>query len=159
VGLDVEAAYVHHGPMVLRRCRKLLGDEQRAVEVMHDVFLEVHDRRHRLDDRGLSSFLFQLATHRCLNQLRSRRRRPEDADGTLVDRIASAPDPEARGLARVLLDRLLGDAPPSTRVLAVLHLLDGLTLEEVAKEVGLSVSGVRLRLRTLRDRLPELSEV
>jgi RNA polymerase sigma-70 factor (ECF subfamily) len=29
-----------------------------------------------------------------------------------------------------------------------------MTLDEVAHEVGLSVSGVRKRLRTLRDRLP-----
>jgi len=38
----------------------------------------------------------------------------------------------------------------------VLHLHDGLTLEEVAREVGLSVSGVRKRLRRLEDRLREL---
>jgi RNA polymerase sigma-70 factor (ECF subfamily) len=39
-----------------------------------------------------------------------------------------------------------------------LHLLDGLTLEEVAQEVGLSVSGVRKRLRTLRAHVEALEE-
>jgi RNA polymerase sigma-70 factor, ECF subfamily len=42
--------------------------------------------------------------------------------------------------------------PTSTRVMAVLHYLDGLTLEEVSAEVGLSVSGVRKRLRGLQER-------
>ena len=38
----------------------------------------------------------------------------------------------------------------------MLHLHDGMTLEEVAKEVGLSVSGVRKALRKLHERLREL---
>jgi RNA polymerase sigma-70 factor, ECF subfamily len=33
--------------------------------------------------------------------------------------------------------------------MAVLHFVDGLTFEETARQVGLSVSGVRKRLRQL----------
>ena len=40
--------------------------------------------------------------------------------------------------------------------MAVMHLLDGMTLEEVAAEFGLSVSGVRKRLRTLKAHVVEL---
>jgi RNA polymerase sigma-70 factor (ECF subfamily) len=40
--------------------------------------------------------------------------------------------------------------------MAVLHFLDGMTLEEVAGECGMSVSGVRRRLRALRDSLRTL---
>jgi RNA polymerase sigma-70 factor, ECF subfamily len=156
--IDVALAYRRHGPMVLRRCRKILRNEELAVEAMHDVFLTLQDRRGRLEDRGLSALLYRMATNRCLNLLRGQRRRREDPDD-LIERIALAPDPEERGLARLLLERILGREPASTRLLAVLHLVDGLTLEEVAAEVGLSVSGVRLRLRTLRGALPELSDV
>ena len=62
-----------------------------------------------------------------------------------------------------MLQRVLGnedaanEARPGwvpTGVIAVLHHVDGMTLEEVAAEVGLSVSGVRKRLRTLKARLP-----
>ncbi|HET9451391.1 MAG TPA: sigma factor-like helix-turn-helix DNA-binding protein, partial [Aggregicoccus sp.] len=58
--------------------------------------------------------------------------------------------------AAALLSRLFGAEQVSTRTIAVLHLLDGMTLEETAKEVGLSVSGVRKRLRTLRSHLHTL---
>jgi RNA polymerase sigma-70 factor (ECF subfamily) len=37
-----------------------------------------------------------------------------------------------------------------------MHLHDGLTLEQVAANVGLSVSGVRKRLRKLRKQLFEM---
>jgi len=35
--------------------------------------------------------------------------------------------------------------------MAVLHYVDGLTLEQVAEESGLSVSGVRKRLNKMRQ--------
>ena len=48
--------------------------------------------------------------------------------------------------------------PLSTRTIAVLHYVDGWTLEEVAQEVSLSVSGVRKRLRVLRQHLHGIEE-
>jgi RNA polymerase sigma-70 factor (ECF subfamily) len=55
-----------------------------------------------------------------------------------------------------VLDRVLGREPVSTATIAVLHLHDGMTLQEVADAVGLSVSGVRKRLRKLKANLQEL---
>ena len=57
----------------------------------------------------------------------------------------------------MLLDWLFGRQPESSRTIAVLHYVDGLTLEEVARQTGLSVSGVRKRLRRLRHMLTETS--
>ena len=37
VPLDSQSYYSTYGPMVLRRCRKLLGDEHAARDAMHDV--------------------------------------------------------------------------------------------------------------------------
>jgi RNA polymerase sigma-70 factor (ECF subfamily) len=39
-----------------------------------------------------------------------------------------------------------------------LHYVDGMTLEQVANEVSMSVSGVRKRLRGLRASLQELEK-
>jgi RNA polymerase sigma factor (sigma-70 family) len=58
-----------------------------------------------------------------------------------------------------VLNRLFGAEPESSQVIAVMHHVDGMTHEEVAAEVGLSVSGVRKRLRKLRRRLHELDSV
>jgi RNA polymerase sigma-70 factor (ECF subfamily) len=156
--VDAESAYRRHGPMVRRRCQRLLRDPEQARDAMHDTFVRLVRRRDDLDERALGSLLFRIATNVCLNRLRTRHRRPEDPDDELVARIAAADDPAERGAARSLLDRLFAREPESTRTIAVLHLLDGMTLEEVAAEVGLSVSGVRFRLRGLRAQLPELEE-
>jgi len=159
VAVDVEALYRRYGPMVLRRCRRLLRSEEEAVDAMQDTFVRLLASRERLDADAPSSLLYCMATNVCLNRLRATKRRPEDPDDDLLGRIASADAPEPRLVSRDFLDRLFGRETRSTRIMAVLHLLDGMTLEEVAVETGLSVSGVRKRLRTLASRVRELEGV
>ena len=155
MAVDIDSLYRTHGPMVLRRCRTLLRDESKAVDAMHDVFVELLRRENRLDARAPAGLLLTTATHVCLNRLRSERRRPEDPDHDLLARIASlGSSAENLSLARRALDRIFGGEPASTRLIAVLLYVDRLTLDEVAAEVGMSVSGVRKRLRTLKQRLP-----
>lgn len=159
MSVDVEGWYHRYGPMVLRRCRALLKDEAWAQEALQDVFVLVVRKQGRLTDEAPSSLLYRMATNVCLNHLRSRRRRPEDADADRLLRIASAEDDvEHLSGVRGLLDRLFAREQVSTRVIAVLHYVDGLTLEETAEAVGLSVSGVRKRLRKLKANLHDLEE-
>jgi RNA polymerase sigma-70 factor (ECF subfamily) len=163
LAIDVESFYRRYGPMVLRRCQKLLRSEAQAQDAMQDVFVSVLNHEDRLDDSAPAALLLRIATNVCLNRLRSTRRRPENPDDELLLRIAaSAPDRDGQLAARGLLARLFGGEGPleaSSRTIAVMHLVDGLTLEEVAAEAGMSVSGVRKRLRTLRARLEALESV
>ncbi|MEE9386067.1 MAG: sigma-70 family RNA polymerase sigma factor [Nannocystaceae bacterium] len=154
--VDVEDAYRRYGPMVLRRCRQLLSDEQLAHDVMHDVFVQLLRHGDRLEDRGMSSLLYRIATNLALNRLRSAKRRPEDSQSELLIRIASADEPELASHARDILSLAFAREPVSTRTIAVMHLVDGMTLEEVAKAVDMSVSGIRKRLRKLRAVVQEL---
>lgn len=159
LGVDVEQFYREYGPMVQRRCRHLLKDEEAAMDATQEVFVQLLMRKDTLSNKAPSGLLYRTATNLCLNRLRSRRRRPEDSDDDLLLRIAAAQDAESQSLASNLLNRIFQKEQPSTRTIAVMHLLDGMTLEEVAQEVGLSVSGVRKRLRTLRAHIQELEGV
>lgn len=150
--VDVEALYERYGPMVLRRCRHLLRDEDEALDVMQDVFMNLIKHSGRLTARYPSSLLYRIATNLSLNRIRDRRREPSRPGDEMLHAIACHPDQDAP----LLLERLFGRHPESTRTMAVLHYLDGMTLEAVAGECGMSVSGVRRRLRTLRDSLRTL---
>ena len=156
LAIDVENYYKKYGPMVLRRCRKLLKDEEQSLEAMQDTFVQLLRYKDRLDDEAPSSLLYRMATNVCLNRIRSSSRKPEVSGDDLFSRIAGMDEPEARVSARNLLSRLFSKEKVSTRTIATYHLLDGMTLEEVAREVGLSVSGVRKRLRPLKARLLEI---
>jgi RNA polymerase sigma-70 factor (ECF subfamily) len=148
-GVDVAALYQRYGPMVLRRCRRLLGNEEEARDVAQEVFARLLRHRERLSGRYPSSLLYRIATNLSINRLRDLRREPALPGDVVLDRIARMEDMDAP----VLLDRLFGRHPESTRTMAVLHYVDGMTLEEVARECGMSVSGVRKRLRGLRASL------
>ena len=150
--------------MVLRRCRHLLRNDAQAQDAMQDVFVALLRHQDRLQDEAPSALLLRVATNTCLNRLRTKRRHPEDADDERLLQIAASGPSEGDGrtLARDLLAKLFRADDPlaaSTQTIAVMHLHDGMTLEEVAREVGLSVSGVRKRLRSARARLSQLEGV
>jgi RNA polymerase sigma factor (sigma-70 family) len=148
--LDVGALSRRYGPMVLRRCRRLLQDDDDALDACQEVFLRVVERRTRLTVEYPSSLLYRMATNVCLNRLRDRARRPEDSHHDELDTIARVEEPGAGSHARLLLDWLFARHPASTRTIAVLHYVDGLTLEQVSIECGMSVTGIRKRLNKLR---------
>lgn len=145
----MEELYTKYGPMVLRRCRNMLRDEERALDAMQDVFVKVLDKRQKLKNNYPSSLLYTMATNHCLNIMRRESRFSED--DKILERIVSSEVLEERATNRLFLDQLFNSQKPSTRTMAFLHYRDGLTLEETAELTGLSVSGVRRRLRKLRE--------
>ncbi len=159
MSIDVEAFYRKYGLLVLSRCRDLLRDDAAAEDAMQDVFVQLVRHQRRLHDTAPSSLLLRISTNVCLNRIRSGKRHPEDLDSGLLERIAAAPDVEAQGAAALYLRKIFAGQQESTKVMAVLHLRDGWTLEEVAEEMGMSVSGVRKRLRGLRAWVAELEGV
>ena len=138
--------------MVLRRCRQLLRQEEKALDAMQDTFVQLLRHAERLTADAPSSMLYRIATNVCLNILRGDKRRPASGREELLMEIASVDEHEERSITRAFLDELFSREKESTRTIAVLHYVDRLTLEETAAEVGLSVSGVRKRLRALRKR-------
>ncbi|MCP5046279.1 MAG: sigma-70 family RNA polymerase sigma factor [bacterium] len=150
--INVESYYIRYGPMVLRRCRKLLKNEEKAMDAMQEVFTKVLLNRDRLKDQYPSSLLFRIATNVCLNVIRSEKSHGEIHDDDILSNIAMLEENENRMILSNLLDHIFKREKKSTREIAVMHFVDGMTLNEVALETGLSVSGVRKRLRELKGR-------
>ena len=120
------------------------------MDVCQDVFLKVVERREMLQAAYPSTLLYRMATNLSLNRIRDRARAAQPVRDEILDAIARADDTAERSLSAVLLDRLFGRHPASSRTMAVLHYVDGLTLEQVAKNMSMSVSGVRKRLNALK---------
>ena len=145
--IDVEAYYRQFGPMVYRRCLFLLRSEETALDIMQDVFVQILRFRDRLTEQGPSSLLYTIATRLCLNHLRKKRWEALPEDVPVRGRE------EELVLGKLFLDRIFRAEKPDTRVIAVYHYVDGMTLEQTAKMAGLSVSGVRKRLSKLQARV------
>jgi RNA polymerase sigma-70 factor (ECF subfamily) len=139
--------------MVLRRCRFLLRDEDKSLDAMQETFVKLLRSRDSLNAAAPSSLLYCIATNVCLNVIRSEHGpRTTSADEKLLELVAGGDDVAAMGEARSLIEAVFESEEESTRTMAVLHYVDGLSLEETAGVVGLSVSGVRKRLSGLKAR-------
>ena len=148
--------YEAYAPMVFRRCVFLLKDDSEAKDMVQNVFLRVYERVESLDLSQPSSLLWNTATRLCLNRIRDKKRRGLDVDTSeLLLTIACAEEENGREAGGILA-RIFSKEQESTRTIATLHYVDGMTLEETAETVGLSVSGVRKRLRTLQARIKNL---
>jgi RNA polymerase sigma-70 factor (ECF subfamily) len=150
--IDVEEYYKKYGPLVLRRCRFILKDEDLAYDAMQDVFVNLLKNANRLKGDYPSSLLYKIATNVCLNMIRSRKKESVNSGADILDTIASYDDSEDRIFAEDLLDKIFSREKATTREIAVMHYVDNMTLEETAREAGLSVSGVRKRLRLLKEK-------
>lgn len=156
--MDIELLYRKYGPMVYRRCRTMLKNEESATDAMQDVFVQLIKKKDILTMDAPSSLLYTIATNTCLNIIRKSRRTPECESDEMLNIIASYDNPEKMILTNHFLDKLFISEKPTTKTIAVLHYVDGFTLEETAKQIGLSVSGVRKRLRKLREKSLLLKE-
>lgn len=137
--------------MVLRRCRFLLNDEDMALDAMQDVFLKIMENNYRIKDM-CSSLFYVTATRICLNMIRARKiRTGSDFDAIAEMMVDEFSEIEAEKIeARDVLEKLFSSRDSKDSLIATLHFVDGLTLEETAEQIGMSVSGVRKRISELK---------
>lgn len=159
MAVDIEELYRKYSPLVRRRCLQLVRDESMADDLTQEVFVNCLVYQERIRGEYPSSLLFRIATNQCLNALRSLRRHPVDRSEEVLLAIARSDEEHGAYEARTVLDRIFRSESESTRVIAVLYHLDGMTLKEVAAETGLSISGVRKRLLALRARAQGMKEI
>lgn len=147
--INIKQYYEQYGPMVLRRCRWLLNDEEKALDAMQDVFVQLLRKQKQIKGDHPSSLLYRIATNICLNIIRHRKTHPETKNEEIINNIAHYDDFEKKTIANDILDRIFSKEKETTKTIAMLHYIDGLTLQETAGEMNMSVSGIRKRLRNL----------
>jgi RNA polymerase sigma-70 factor (ECF subfamily) len=156
--IDIEDYYTKYGPMVLRRCRSILRDEDSAYDAMQEVFVKLITNKDKIKGIFPSSLLYRIATNTCLNMIRSGRSTSVSPDDTIIANIAHHDDANDRMILGDFIDFVFKDELSSTRDMAYMHYVENFTYEEVSELVGLSVSGVRKRLRTFQEKVQYLKE-
>jgi RNA polymerase sigma-70 factor (ECF subfamily) len=137
--------YEKHAAAVHGRCRYLLRDEAQARDALQDVFVKVLQSLHEFRAQSSpSTWILRIATHHCLNLLRSGRAQwREQLAQQGRDRKPVFEPPERRELVRMLLSA----APQEAQEVAVLYYVDELTQTEIGETLGRSLPTVRKRLR------------
>jgi len=156
---DFSELYQKYGPMVLRRCRAILKDEEKALDAMQDVFLRILESKDKIKN-ACASLFYVTATRVCLNKIKSDKLR----SGPDFEKIAQfmaddfSETEKEKIDAALAIEKIFEKRDHKDSLIATLHFVDGLTLEETAEEIGMSVSGVRKRIRELQKYSLKLME-
>jgi RNA polymerase sigma-70 factor (ECF subfamily) len=158
-----ERIYDSLAPTVLGYLRARGAPDPDAV--CGDVFLQVVRDLSTFqgNESAFRSWVFVIAHHRLLDDVRRRRRRPESPiRAELLASLTDGGDLEAQVVERVIeadLRELLAELTPAQREVLLLRIFGGLKVEEVATAVGRRVGAVkalqRRGLETLRVKLIE----
>jgi len=151
--IDAAVWYEKYGPMVIRRCRSLLRNEEEAMDAVQDVFLNVLKAKKQLHGTYPSSLLYTIATNVCLNRLRARKREinsdfiseNEEFNFTIDENFEQVD-------AELLTQAILENETEEMRAICFMYHADGMTFKEIGEAVGMSISGVRKKLETFRER-------
>lgn len=158
MSVDIEELYKKYGPMVLRRCRFILRDEEKALDAMQDVFVNLIANSGRIKEIYPSSLLYRIATNVCLNMIRYEKRHPVTVDELTFNYIADYFDPADNIASDDFINSIFRGEKASTKEIAIMLYIDKMTLEQTADQSGLSVSGVRKRMRALKEKASFLKE-
>lgn len=148
----LQSLYVKYGSAVYGRCRLILRDPSAAEDAMQDVFARamVNEGTFRAEASPLT-WLMKIATHHCLNVIRSAGAGWHDDYAAMQvvrgEAHGGAPALEARDLVR----KSLAKFDLETQQAVIHYWVDDLTLEEVAVTLERSVPTIRKRLRAFAD--------
>jgi RNA polymerase sigma factor (sigma-70 family) len=157
LALDLEALYRDARDDVFAYVVTLLRDAAAAEDVTAQAFERAVRRRRRYDARRGSprAWLFGIARHAALDELRRRRRRATLRDD-LPDLDTPAPEDEADAAVRRATVRVaLAGLPPRERELIALKYHAGLDNAELAAVLGVSVSNAGTLLHRAMTTLRE----
>jgi RNA polymerase sigma-70 factor (TIGR02960 family) len=162
-------------------CYRIMGSVQDAEDMLQETLLAAwRGLEHYQERDSLRAWLYRVATNRCLNALRDRRRRPRESPGlpfevpeptrrgeplwlqpypdALLERIAeTSPGPEARYERKEAVTLAFASAlqrlPPRQRAVLVLRDVLGFHAKEVADMLESSEVSVNSALRRARATL------
>ena len=153
----VAQAYDAHHAALRAFCRRLLGDEAAAEDLVHDIFLALPRavRRFR-GDSALRTFVIGMAVNLSKRHLRTaaRRRRAMERFAAQPTEAVAAPDQDVdRRRLAALLSRALDALPLDQRAAFVLCEVEQRTSREVGEILAVPQETVRTRLFHARKKL------
>lgn len=143
--------YKKFGPLIYRRCLKLLADPEMSGDACQEVFVRALRHAEKLmSDRECLPWLYRVSTNYCLNLIREKGRARFIPLCNMETRIFEGSQ-EQTFVLKEAAERLLGGLSETDVEIAVYAFLDQMTQEEIAEVTGLSRKTVGKRLRCITE--------
>ena len=145
---DIDAAYRQHSDMLYRVALAQLGNDSDAQDAVQDVFIRYISHAPVFDSPDHEkAWLLRTAVNRCHDIARRRKIREflplEDALGIAAKENNVLPE----------VAELLSSLPAKLRETVILHHLEGFSLEQTARILGIGLSAAKMRISRARELL------
>ena len=139
-----------------RHALRIVGTTADAEDIVQDALFSAWRSLASFQGLSFRAWLFRIATNRALDQLRSRKRRPElpldppdDDDVTWAEPVAPGPDltqlvGDREALAAV--ETALGSLPAEQRTALLLRDVEGFAYEEISVITSVEIGTVKSRI-------------
>ncbi len=146
---------------------RMLKDPVEAEECTQDIFLKIIKKiRTFRGDSKLSTWIYRIAVHTCINRLKASKRRNKKTESTEISLPQSmkdpSPGPEALAEKHHLLKKVqeeLNSLSDDQRTILILGDIEGLDYKEIAEILQIPLGTAKSRLHrarcALRDKLTE----
>jgi RNA polymerase sigma-70 factor (ECF subfamily) len=153
--MDFEKIYQKFREPLKHFIAKRIRDEDSAEDLVHDVFLRIHDRIDSLKEPDkLPSWIYTIARNSIIDSYRKRKPTVNGSD-FLLDLEQNEPEEVPEDLNRVV-QSMMDKLPPLDKEALILSEFQGLKQSEVARRLGISLSGAKSRIQRARKKLKDL---
>lgn len=146
-------------------CRHMLGNADDAEDAAQDVFLKAYLALPKFrPEASLYTWLYRIATNTCIDY----KKRPvfealfggsEEGERLVHDLATDAPSPEKLYQSKQIdqaLQEGLAKLSPKLRAIIILKEIEGLSYEEIADTLEISMGTVKSRIARAREELQKL---
>lgn len=153
---DLERTFAEQRAPLVRYAARLLGDRERAEDVVQDTFMRFMAQNPEAVDGHAVEWLFTVCRNRALDVLRKEGRMRRFEEGQVERVTASDPRP-GRSLeeeeTHATLLRLIDRLPPSQQEVIRLKFQNGFSYQEIARITEKSIGNVGFLIHTAVARL------
>jgi RNA polymerase sigma-70 factor (ECF subfamily) len=160
-----EEILLRHQDKIYNLCRRMLGNSHDAEDATQDVFLKAYQNINKFKpEASLYTWLFRIAVNTCIDYKRepffeSLFKSSKEGDVFVVDSPTGSPSPDRLYESKQISDAIqltLSRLPVKLRAVIVLKEIEGLSYEEIAEVLDVSIGTVKSRISRARDDLKEV---
>jgi RNA polymerase sigma-70 factor (ECF subfamily) len=160
----LEALLFAYEKKVYNVAYRFMGNEADAYDMAQEALIKIYKglRTFRLES-SFSSWVYRLTVNTCLDGLRKRKKSPLSLDSTMEsgvvieDKNSGTPEEHALNIeSREDIQKAINTLSDDHRITVVLRDIQGLSYDEIAETLSISIGTVKSRLSRGRQRLKEI---
>lgn len=149
--------YSLYAPRVFSLACRMTGSSTTGEDLLQDIFLLVYRKLGGFKgESALGTWVYRLAANSCVDYLRSRHHRLDQASDALDEQSPPRAPVGRLSVERLDLERAIAQLPPGYRAAFVLHDVEGYDHREIAGMLGIAEGTSKSQVHKARMRMRDL---